>query len=277
MEVDLEIVVLRPPGVEESETSSRASSATGFASRASTKASTNAQDRRSSKASKSSSKDSPRPDLYEELEALKEEMGADEEAKSEDSDDIPEGLRLKLKQNIWDNPKPRWSLGLGGTVFFIPDAERYSFGASMPPPPPPSLHGRHKRRLKPRLPLDISNNRYRDEHPNIWPDPAYSPELADFARFEQKLLTLDFYRGCNKALTRLPQAKSRKDDARHRAHFGRMVLDETKRSQAWRNWNHREMLRKKEERRKALEEAEARAKAEELAKLAALAAEAGVV
>lgn len=272
MQVDLEIVLLNPPGVSEPSESGASSSA----SRASTRASERDRASRGSRSSKSSSKSSPRPDLYAELEALKEEMGVDDEAKSENSDDVPEGLRLKTIANVWDNPKPRWSLGLGGTVFFIPDAERYSFGGSMPPPPPPSLHGRHKLRLKPRLPLDISNNRYRDEHPNIWPDAPFSPELQDYARFEQKLLTLDFYRGCNKALTRLPQAKTRKDDTRHRTHFGRMVLDETRRSQAWKNFNHREMLRRKEEKRKALEEAEARAKAEEMAKLAALAAAAGV-
>lgn len=92
MQVDLEIVLLNPPGVSEPSESGASSSA----SRASTRASERDRASRGSRSSKSSSKSSPRPDLYAELEALKEEMGVDDEAKSENSDDVPEGLPLPL-------------------------------------------------------------------------------------------------------------------------------------------------------------------------------------
>jgi len=66
-----------------------------------------------------------------------------------------------------DHPKPQSSLLLGGTACLLPDAERLALAPSLPPPPPFSLLGRHKMKMKPRLPLSISFDRYRDEGPCI--------------------------------------------------------------------------------------------------------------
>jgi len=201
-----------------------------------------------------------------------------DDKRSEDSDDMPEGLKLKRLQNVWDNPQPRWSLGIGGTVFFVPDAERYAMGSSLPPPPPPSLHGRRRIHLKPRLPLEISNHRYRDEHPNIWPDAPYSPELQDYLRFEKTLMTLDLYKSCDMALTQLPQLEKASDEKKHRAKFGEMVERETQKSIAWKNWRHRENLKKKEAEKKAKQAKEvAAARALEAARAAADVAAAAAV
>lgn len=259
MKIELEIVVMPPPDAkEESEGSAATSSRTDSNG-----------DLERLKDDGSSTK-SPRMDIREELDRLKEEMGVeDKKNEDEDEDDLPEGLKLKRMANIWDNPKPRWSLGIGGTVFFVPDAERYAHGPSLPPPPPPSLHGRRRVHLKPRLPLDISHNRYRDEHPNIWPDPPYEPGLQDYQRFEEKLLTLDLYRGCSKALATLPQLERAQDESKHRTLFGKTVEAEVKKSQAWKNYNLREKLKRKEAEREAKEAAE---KAAAEAKAAALAA-----
>lgn len=296
MQIDIEVVIIPAPGLEDSDDdkdsaeASTPSSSGGFSSKKSSRkpsleGADGAKGRKTSKGKGSASgdededDDAARADLYEELERLKEEMGADQDEKqSQNSDDMPEGLKLKRLQNIWDNPKPKWSLGIGGTVFFVPDAERYAMGSSLPPPPPPSLHGRHRIHLKPRLPLEISNHRYRDEHPNIWPDVPYSPEVQDYSRFEEKLMTLDFYKSCQSAMTQLPQMEKASDAKKHRAKFGAMVERETQKSVAWKNWRHRETLKKKEAAQKAKEEQElATARAKEAAKAAADAANAAAL
>lgn len=192
--------------------------------------------------------------LYEELEALRDEVGEDDVESSDHSDDMPAGLKSK-GNNIWDCPVPKWSIGLGGTVFFVPDAERYGMGASLPPPPPPSLHGRHRIRLKPRLPIEISNHRYRDECPNIWPDPPYQPEVHDYLRFEEKLMTLDFYKSCNKALLSMHPLEKAADAPKQRVRFGGLVGMATKSSQAWKNWRHREKVKLLEKQAKPKAEA----------------------
>jgi len=270
MQVDVEIVILAAPGLEDDDDdkdpaeAGTPSSSGGFSEVHASRKSSKARSGKGSKGSQSGSASSgshasPRADLYDELEQLKEEMGVDEDKKSEGSDDMPGGLKLKRLQNVWDNPQPRWSLGIGGTVFFVPDAERYAMGSSLPPPPPPSLHGRRRIHLKPRLPLEISNHRYRDEHPNIWPDAPYSPELQDYLRFEKTLMTLDLYKSCDMALTQLPQLEKASDEKKHRAKFGEMVERETQKSVAWKNWRHREKLKKKEAEKKAKEAKEAAA------------------
>merc|ERR1719284_1697591 len=136
----------------------------------------------------------------EELARLREEFGDKEEEEEEDEDGL-EGFGI---QNAGNNPDPRWSLGLGGTVFFVPHAERYAHQPSLPPPPPPSLLGRRRLRLKPRLPLAISNHRYRDEHPNIFPEAPFSPNHQHRSDFERTLVTYDFYASCSKAIASVP-------------------------------------------------------------------------
>lgn len=191
--------------------------------------------------------------LEKELEGLKDELGVNDEPSEDSDEDLPDHLKNKGGDNIWDNPVPAWSLGLGGTVFFVPDAERYSMGSSLPPPPPRSLHGRKRLKLKPRLPLDVSNNRYRDENPNIWPIPPFNPDADDYNKFEEILMTLDFYQGCNVAMSSLPQMSFSSESKRHRQQFGSKVYIETKKSEAWKSHRIRKKFEAEEAKRLANE------------------------
>eukprot|EP00930_Biecheleria_cincta_P038767 TRINITY_DN2663_c1_g1_i1.p1 TRINITY_DN2663_c1_g1~~TRINITY_DN2663_c1_g1_i1.p1 ORF type:complete len:505 (+),score=129.01 TRINITY_DN2663_c1_g1_i1:124-1638(+) len=258
MKIEIDFVVVRPPGEEDLE-------------------SIHESDRESSITPEPSSSGSTTPpiDFSEELEALKAELKTVDDKKDQDDGDdgIPEGLRgLKKMPNMWDNPFPEWTLDMGGSVFFIPDAERYAFAPSLPPPPPPGLQGRRRIRLKPRLPLDISNHRYRDEHPNIWAPAAFSPELEHYQSFEQKMMTFDLYKACLEGLSRIPQQTRAKQERKHKHEFSLKVDDVLGRSVAWRNWRNRErarQAREEAEQQAALAEAMAK-KLEKEAKLKAL-------
>lgn len=201
-------------------------------------------------ASPAASEKSERIDFSDELAALKDEIQAlgidDSDGDDNEAKGIPEGLRMK-KGNVWTNHDPGWSLGLGGTVFFIPDAERYGHAPSLPPPPPASLVGRGRLKMKPRLPLEISHNRYRDERPFVLPPPPFSPDLTRRLTFEQKVMTLDFYHTCHQALTKLPRLTREKNRARQQVQYSRMVDHDLKYSTAWRNFRHRQRLIRKEE------------------------------
>merc|ERR1712187_617425 len=117
-----------------------------------------------------------------------------------------------------------------------PEVERYSLGPSLPPPPPPSMLGRRRLRLKPRLPLEISNHRYEDEHPNIWPTRGTydRPTREEKRKFEETMCTHDFYAAATKSMTRLPKLKSSSDFKLLKKQFGQMIDDEIKTSYAWR-------------------------------------------
>merc|ERR1711879_865570 len=133
------------------------------------------------------------------------ELGQDEEDDAE-SEGLLDGLSLGGNMdNIYSINDPRLALGIAGTVYFIPEVERYSLGPSLPPPPPPSLLGRRRLRLKPRLPLDVSNHRYRDEHPNIWSESCALPAAtrAEWDSLGSKMRQMDFYAGCNEAFTKV--------------------------------------------------------------------------
>lgn len=258
MKIEIDFVVVRPPGEDDEESihySDRESSVTPAPS--------------------SSGSSTPPIDFSEELEALKAELKTGDGKQDEDGDDdgIPEGLRgLKKMPNMWDNPFPEWTLDMGGSVFFVPDAERYAFAPSLPPPPPPGLQGRRRIRLKPRLPLDISNHRYRDEHPNIWAPAAFSPEQEHYLSFEQKMMTFDLYKACVEGLARMPKQTRAKEERRHKYEFSLRVDDVLGRSWAWRNWRNRErarQAREEAEQQAALAEAMAK-KLEKEAKLKAL-------
>mmetsp|Transcript_15833 Transcript_15833/g.37322 ORF Transcript_15833/g.37322 Transcript_15833/m.37322 type:complete len:809 (+) Transcript_15833:120-2546(+) len=98
----------------------------------------------------------------------------------------------------------RRNLGLGGTAFYVPDVERYALAHSLPPPPPPSLAGAHKTKLKPRLPLDISSNRYRDEAPSV--DPRVPVTVLTEERslaMEKTMRIADFYNALSRSMTAL--------------------------------------------------------------------------
>jgi len=207
------------------------------------------------------SEETPRLDLGAELEALEAEVGGEEEEEESSSDELPEFEKVG---NIWDNPNMKWSLGIGGSVFFIPDAERYALAPSLPPPPPPSEYGRRRLRLKPRLPLDISNHRYRDEHPNVWPDlNCFSPSAEDRQTFEQKLMTMDFYASCSRSFTKLPPLQREIDRLKSEVAFGRIVEDETGTgSLAWRRFRQREKIKRMKEAERRKREADQAAREE---------------
>lgn len=98
-------------------------------------------------------------------------------------------------------------------------------------------------RLKPRLPLEISNHRYRDEHPNIWPPDPYSPQVTDYTSFQQKLLTLDFYKSCNEGLSQLPRQEISEDQYKQEKAFGDFIMKSLRRSPAWEGWRKNEQDR----------------------------------
>jgi len=199
---------------------------------------------RDSAASENSSRPSTPPiDFGDELAKLAGEFKDDAKANGEDGAD-DEQQKPKLA-NIWKNPHPKWTLDLGGSVFFVPDAERYAHAPSMPPPPPPSLQGRRRMRLKPRLPLEISNHRYRDEHPNIWPPDPYSPQVTDYTSFQQKMLTLDFYKSCSEGLAQLPPQQREEDRHRQEQEFGDFIMKSLRRSPAWEGWRKSERERER--------------------------------
>merc|ERR1712061_642223 len=91
----------------------------------------------------------------------------------------------------------------------------------------------------------MGNHRYRDEHPNIWPDPPYSPLEEDKRVFEQKLLTMDFYASCNRALATLPPLEREKERLRHGVSLGRAVEQGLRRSEVWHQHLEKRRLRKK--------------------------------
>jgi len=249
MKIEIDLIILKAPGQEEEESvygSEHEGSSGGTPGGGSSK----------------SSESTPPIDFSEELEALKAEMKATEPEKEggegDGKDEMPEGLRgIKKMPNMWDNPFPEWTLDVGGSVFFVPAAERYAFAPSLPPPPPPSIHGRRRIHLKPRLPLDISNHRYKDEHPNIWPASHFSPELEHYQSFEKKMMTFDLYRASCEGLSRLPQQTRAKDTGKHQWRFGKYVEKRLARSQAWKNWRNRERAKRAEE--EAQKQAEAQA------------------
>lgn len=162
--------------------------------------------------------------------------------------DARQGIQSEKKMpNLWDNPYPEWSLETGGSMYFIPDAERYAWCPSLPPPPPPSMLGRRRLRLKPRLPLTLSNHRYKDEHPNIFPPEPFSPSQDHYASWEKRILTYDLYSSCVEALARLPPQEFAKDEYKHKLKFGSYMEKALRRSRAWKNWRGREKKRVKDE------------------------------
>jgi hypothetical protein len=188
--------------------------------------------------------------LQEELAALQEEIGVEEEAEDEDPEaGLPVGLQGgDGAANIYNIGDPRLKLGIAGTVYFVPEAERYAFCPSLPPPPPSSLLGRRRIRMKPRLPLDISNNRYHDEHPNLWSLNAQlfdPPTSEDKKRFETMMVTHDFYASANKSMTQLPKMRSSKEAKKQRRQFESLIEENLRRRRGWmrrckREWAKRE-------------------------------------
>eukprot|EP00933_Yihiella_yeosuensis_P018543 TRINITY_DN1517_c2_g1_i1.p1 TRINITY_DN1517_c2_g1~~TRINITY_DN1517_c2_g1_i1.p1 ORF type:complete len:586 (-),score=181.63 TRINITY_DN1517_c2_g1_i1:106-1863(-) len=268
MKIELELIVMKAPGEEESEDEEEDEDALLAALDAESE----------EDAESEASVETPPMDWGDELETLKTEMdkfvdeggaGAEGDGEGGEGNDIPDNLRVKKLPNMWDANNPEFKLDLCGTHFFLPEAERYAINPSLPPPPPPSLQGRRRLRLKPRLPLEISNGRWRDEHPNIFtPEPWEASDL-DRENFEKKMLTLDLYRSCSDGLLGLPPQIRESESRKQQEMFGQLVDKNLKTSRAWQTWRARDQAEREaeEEARKAQEAAEAAERAEKQAKL----------
>lgn len=252
MKLQIEVVVNRAPGEVERDDADSVDSSKGDGGEGQSKEGSD----------DGGSSDGERFNIEDELAALKEFADSDAQ-----SDSVAGDKKIALKgkgiKNVWDAPDPRWALGIGGTVFFIPEAERYSQGPSLPPPPPPSLVGRRRIRLKPRLPLDISSGRYRDEHPNVWPEGVPAATAADRVRLERKLMTFEFYQGCSQSMADLrqpvnPLATPKRRQLSPEAAFGRSVWQHAQAGTGWETNRRRDQVKKKRQadRNKQIEFAE---------------------
>lgn len=147
-----------------------------------------------------------------------------------------------------DIPNAGANLALGGTMYFAPDAERLALAPSLPPPPPPSQFGRHQMKMKPRLPLDISWNRYRDEQVSYAMPGGVSEDEVN-RRVQEKIRTVDFWAASRVAAMRVQKEKDDrlrrqlKSGDRTRApnkhwedRVGKHVTNELKNSRAWMTW-----------------------------------------
>jgi len=279
MKIDLELIVLRAPGCEDYEddkpedsdlSSDEEADEEAAAEREAEAAAEDSDSDSDSEAKSEAKSEEPgeaAPDLSDELEALKAEMKAvtqeptdEEKAAAEEAAAAaaaaPNFLRggVKRMPNMWDNPNPNWSLDLGGSIFFLPDAERYAHMPSLPPPPPPSVQGRRRMRLKPRLPLEVSNGRYPDERPNIWPAAPYSPPEDKYRSFEEKMMTYDLYRSCSDGLLTLKPQTRAKQGARQQFEFGSFIEKQLTKSQSWKNWRVRAGQKAEQEQKRQEEE-----------------------
>lgn len=279
IKVNIEVCIKRAPGEEETGDGTHSGSSASSSRGSSKEAGSGSKEETGSH--EGSDDDEPL-DIQAELAAL--QGFADAEEAEEDVADDMNVKKGKNYKNIWDAPDPRWALGLGGTMFFMPEVDRYSLGPSLPPPPPPSLMGRRRIRLKPRLPLDISHGRYRDEHPNIWPEGIPAATVKERLRFENKLMTLEFYQGVDKSLMQLPSPDGVPEEVRGRWNPKRSISEsKLETSLAKKSWEHtqdgtgwsisrqREQVKNKkaDDRRKAIELARAQQEMRKQAQAAA--------
>merc|ERR1719218_184607 len=175
MKVEVEVVVLRAPGNDKSETESSVDDAATHTP---------------SSASEKSDNDDDGIDWAKELQELQEEFADKEKVEESETSSLPDGLGGRTIGNVYDNSNKRTALGLGGTAFFVPEVERYALAPSLLPPPPRGeghlKRTGHKRlKLKPRLPLEVSKHRWRDEHPyGCPPELEFTPDVDDLRSFE---------------------------------------------------------------------------------------------
>lgn len=249
MRIELEVVVLRAADAKKGDTPAE------FADPVDSTATPSSSD---------SEKSTPRVDLNAELEGLNEEMAEFIEEEESEEDDMPDWLKNRKGEtkSIRNHDNDRAALALAGTCFYVPDAERLALAPSLPPPPPPSLLGARKWRLKPRLPLDISRNRYRDEYPSIdlLREP-FMPTKEQAISLERSMKTFDFYAGCDKTLTRMNQKiattlKRPKKAPDLDNTFGKMVDEDLRGSMAWKTYLKRKELQEVRLQKSALVESQ---------------------
>lgn len=230
MKVEVEVVVLRAPGADKSETESSV-------------------DQRSTHTPSSASEKSADDgiDWEAELQALQEEFGDEEKDVESEADSLPDGLGGQRIGNVHDAYNKRTALGLGGTAFFVPEVERYAFAPSLLPPPPRGEGhvqriGHKRLKLKPRLPLEVSRHRWRDEHPYGCPAEAeFTPDMDDLRSWEESVRRVELYGTLNKLITSMPKPdgirKMPKKD-----HFEETLDEQLKDSLAWKQYIKRARL-----------------------------------
>jgi hypothetical protein len=232
MKVEVEVTVLRAPGVEANssqDSEERASTATPLST------------------ARSEETQGEEIDWNAELQALQEEFAEPVKEAESDDDSLPDGLDGRTLGNIDDNDKKRVALGLGGTAFFVPDVERYALAPSLLPPPPRAegriwKTGKKRLRLKPRLPLEVSKHRWRDERPYGCPvEDEYTPDLDRCRSWEEKVRLVELYGSLSSIISRMPKPdgvrKMPKDDQ-----FDVMLDKELRNSLAWKQYIKRQRL-----------------------------------
>merc|ERR1719271_968828 len=232
MKVEVEVVVLRAPGADRSETESSVDQHSTHTP---------------SSASNKSVDDDEGIDWNKELQALQEELGSEESKVESEVESEPDDLYAQKIGNIHDATNKRTALGLGGTAFFVPEVERYALAPSLLPPPPRgegyvSQIGKKRMKLKPRLPLEVSRHRWRDEHPyGCPPEPEFSPDIDDLRSLEEKVRRVELYGTLNKIIHHMPKPDGvrrlpKTDD------FERELDWELKKSVAWQQYIKRQRL-----------------------------------
>jgi hypothetical protein len=234
MKVEVEVVVLRAPGAEQSDSDEEEDEEKHGS----------AEDSPSSKSSEQGSA----IDWQKELQGLQEEFGEPDVEVESEVESIPDGLGGQRIGNVHDAYNKRTALGLGGTAFFVPDVERYAMAPSLLPPPPRGqgyqiLTGHKRLKLKPRLPLEVSRNRWRDEHPYGCPmEPEFSPDLDDLRQFEEKVRRVELYGTLNKFITTMPKPDGLRRLPKRDDVFEWELDQELKNSQAWQTYIKRQRL-----------------------------------
>lgn len=194
MKVEVEVVVLRAPGVDKSETESSVDDKSTH-----------------TPSSASARSDDDGIDWAKELQELQEELAEKEKVEDSETSSLPDGLGGRTIGTVYDNSDKRTALGLGGTAFFVPEVERYAHAPSLLPPPPRGeghlQRTGHKRlKLKPRLPLEVSRHRWRDEHPYGCPvEDEYTPDMDALRSWEEKVRRVELYGTLNKFFTSMPK------------------------------------------------------------------------
>jgi len=232
MKVEVEVVVLRAPGADRSETESSVDQHSTHTP---------------SSASNKSEDDDEGIDWNKELQALQEELGSEESKVESEVESEPDDLYAQKIGNIHDATNKRTALGLGGTAFFVPEVERYALAPSLLPPPPRgegyvSQIGKKRMKLKPRLPLEVSKHRWRDEHPYGCPaENEFTPDVDDVRSWETSVRKVELYGTLNKLITEMPKPDGirklpRTDD------FERSLDKELEGSLAWKQYIKRQRL-----------------------------------
>jgi len=271
MKVEVDVVVLRPPGEKDSdeESTEASSEAPTLVTPTASEAAAEEQEAAAAFAAAGGGgkggkgggaggagggedddddDDEDEDDWEKELQALQEQFAEPEKEEEEDNESLPDGLFGKQMGNVHDNLAKRTALGLGGTAFFVPDVERYALQPSLLPPPPRGLGyllktGHRRLKIRPRLPLEVSRNRWRDERPYGCPvEPEFSPSVDDMHAFEEKVRRVELYGTLTNIIREMPKPDGVRTDVDSNDLFERSLDYQLKDSLAWKQYIMRQRL-----------------------------------